>query len=217
MVTLARIVMHLAALDEMVPRSRRLPIRGGAPGSRTCLWIDTRRSGRASVGAIDREETRSVRTTALGDGEIEGPHGPGKVDDWVDGRRTMSYLWPTATPRPPKRNPTLDGAGTKPPSAALGCVLALVLSFATAPAALGQGRATTLVVATPGDPPHLDPSEAAGVQYDVTYHIYRRLYNFDRDMNPQFDAVKSEKVSDDDRTWTLELRPRPGLPRRHAR
>ena len=65
----------------------------------------------------------------------------------------------------------------KTASAALGYVLALVaLSFATAPVVLAQSRATTLVVATPGDPPHLDPSEAAGVQYDITYHIYRRLY-----------------------------------------
>lgn len=94
----------------------------------------------------------------------------------------------------------------KSPSGALGCVLALVLSFASAPAALAQGRATTLVVATPSDPPHLDPSEAAGVQYDITYHVYRRLYHFDRDMTPQFDAVHSEKISADERVWTLELR-----------
>jgi ABC-type transport system substrate-binding protein len=84
-------------------------------------------------------------------------------------------------------------------------VLASVLTLAT----LGGGASAQtkiLVVAIPSEPSHIDPSDSMGVQHDLNYHVYRKLYRFTPDMIPEADLVASERVSPDQRTWTLELK-----------
>ncbi len=63
-----------------------------------------------------------------------------------------------------------------------------------------------LVVAIPSEPSHIDPSDSMGVQHDLNYHIYRKLYTFTPEMTPEPDLVASDRVSSDQKTWTLELK-----------
>jgi len=63
-----------------------------------------------------------------------------------------------------------------------------------------------LVIAIPSEPSHIDPSDSMGVQHDLNYHIYRKLYTFTPEMTPEPDLVASDRVSGDQKTWTLELK-----------
>jgi len=88
--------------------------------------------------------------------------------------------------------------------AAAFAALSLLAAFGSL--ALGQPASRTLTVAIPFEPPHLDPVESLDVQQDLNYHLYRNLYRFTPDMAPHPDLVVADKVSEDGRTWTLELR-----------
>jgi peptide/nickel transport system substrate-binding protein len=87
-------------------------------------------------------------------------------------------------------------------------IVAAILSLVavTAGSALGQSGSRTLTVTIPFEPPHLDPVESLDVQQDLNYHLYRNLYRFTPDMTPHPDLVVADKVTDEGRTWTLELR-----------
>jgi len=88
--------------------------------------------------------------------------------------------------------------------AAAFAALSLLAAFGTS--AVGQPASRTLTVAIPFEPPHLDPFESLDVQQDLNYHLYRNLYRFTPDMAPHPDLAVADKVSEDGRTWTLELR-----------
>jgi peptide/nickel transport system substrate-binding protein len=87
---------------------------------------------------------------------------------------------------------------------ALAALLALAVLGAGASPALAQAKA--LVVAVPSEPSHLDPADSMGIQHDLNYHVYRKLYTFTPEMSVEPDLVASEHVSADLRTWTLELK-----------
>ena len=63
-----------------------------------------------------------------------------------------------------------------------------------------------LVVAVPSEPSHIDPSDSMGVQRDLNYHIYRKLYTFTPEMMLEPDLVASDRVSSDQKTWTFDLK-----------
>jgi peptide/nickel transport system substrate-binding protein len=71
----------------------------------------------------------------------------------------------------------------------------------------GRTRAEELRVLLPSEFATLDPVEIlSGDQTMVMYHVYCRLYTFDDQMNPVPDLVAEEKLSPDQRTWTLRLK-----------
>jgi peptide/nickel transport system substrate-binding protein len=89
---------------------------------------------------------------------------------------------------------------------ALVWALALASGLPCATGIAHAAPARTLVVAVPSEPPHADPAEHVGIQHDLNYHIYRKLYAFTPQMTPVPDLVAAETVSRDLRTWTLELK-----------
>ncbi len=88
-------------------------------------------------------------------------------------------------------------------------LLALTLIALLALAALTPGAAAgaSLTVLLPSEFPALDPREwTSGDQYMVMYHVFCRLYTYADDMTPVPDLVAEEKISADQRTWTLRLK-----------
>jgi peptide/nickel transport system substrate-binding protein len=82
-------------------------------------------------------------------------------------------------------------------------VLVLAILVAGSPV---SAQPKVLVIAIPSEPSHIDPSDSMGVQHDLNYHIYRKLYTFTPEMTPEPDLVASDRVSGDQKTWTLELK-----------
>jgi len=89
----------------------------------------------------------------------------------------------------------------------LGLIFASVLALAIlVTGSLVSAQPKALVIAIPSEPSHIDPSDSMGVQHDLNYHIYRKLYTFTPEMTPEPDLVASDRVSSDQKTWTLELK-----------
>ena len=76
---------------------------------------------------------------------------------------------------------------------------------AAAPAAAKTSGQNVLTVAVPTEAPSLDPVDSAGIQPNVSHHLFRKLYRMTPDMTPEPDLVVSEKIADDQVTWTLEI------------
>ncbi len=82
--------------------------------------------------------------------------------------------------------------------------LVALLAFA---AGVTDASAERLTVLLPSEFPALDPREwTSGDQYMVMYHVFCRLYTYADDMTPVPDLVAEEKISPDQRTWTLRLK-----------
>jgi ABC-type transport system substrate-binding protein len=85
--------------------------------------------------------------------------------------------------------------------------LALALGLASTGLLPAPAAAESLTVLLPAEFPSLDPREVtSGDQYMVMYHVYCRLYTFADDMTPLPDLVVDEKISADQKTWTLKIR-----------
>lgn len=85
--------------------------------------------------------------------------------------------------------------------------LALLVLLTVGAAAAPDAAAASLTVLLPAEFPALDPREwTSGDQYMVMYHLYCRLYTYADDMTPVPDLVAEEKISADQRTWTLRLK-----------
>ncbi len=86
-------------------------------------------------------------------------------------------------------------------------VLALTLLVAVPGLMAAPAAAESLTVLVPTEFPSLDPRETtSGDQYMVMYHVYCRLYTFADDMTPLPDLVTDEKISPDQKTWTLKIK-----------
>ena len=78
----------------------------------------------------------------------------------------------------------------------LGLIFASVLALAIlVTGSLVSAQPKALVIAIPSEPSHIDPSDSMGVQHDLNYHIYRKLYTFTPEMTPEPDLVASDRVS----------------------
>lgn len=86
--------------------------------------------------------------------------------------------------------------------------LLILIAFLTlATVGPGDAGAESLTVLLPSEFPALDPREwTSGDQYMVMYHVFCRLYTYADDMTPVPDLVAEEKISADQRTWTLRLK-----------
>lgn len=62
-----------------------------------------------------------------------------------------------------------------------------------------------LTVAVPSEPPHIGPGDSSSIQPDLMYHVYRKLYKFNPDMDIEQDLVESAEVSEEGTIWTIEL------------
>lgn len=82
-----------------------------------------------------------------------------------------------------------------------------LMGFATLFVTGVSARAQSIKVLLTSEFPTLDPSETGGELPMMLYHIYCRLYSFNDKMEPVPDLVQSETLSDDQKTWTLKLRP----------
>lgn len=86
-------------------------------------------------------------------------------------------------------------------------VLTVVLLLILACAGPMAASAETLTVLLPSEFPAMDPKEwTSGDQYMVMYHVFCRLYTYADDMTPLPDLVAEEKISDDQKTWTLRIK-----------
>ncbi len=83
----------------------------------------------------------------------------------------------------------------------------VVLSFGTSFAADAPVRGGTLVVAMPAEPPNLDMqgSTLNYIRY-IAWHFFETLFTQDENFNPIPMLATGYSVSDDGRTYTIELR-----------
>ena len=111
-----------------------------------------------------------------------------------------------AAPAQPTTAPAAPAAATKPTEApAAAAKPAEAAKPTSAPAVAKASGGTVLTVAVPTEAPSFDPVDSAGIQPNVSHHLYRKLYRMTPDMTPQPDLVTSEKVADDGVTWSLEI------------
>lgn len=84
-------------------------------------------------------------------------------------------------------------------------LLAVILGFAAL--APGHAAAESLTILLPTEFPALDPRDfTSGDQYMVMYHVFCRLYTYADDMTPLPDLVAEERLSPDQKTWTLRIK-----------